>query len=70
MKEDQVLTPGNVNLVNLEHGYVHGFVAGPEGARGLDLTTRIKPKRSTPSLVVGAAAEAARAVFEARWEHA
>ncbi|HEX6886097.1 MAG TPA: hypothetical protein VF530_22175 [Planctomycetota bacterium] len=67
---DQVLTPRNVNLLNLEHGYVHGFVAGPEGARGLDLTTRIKPKRSTPTLVVGAAAEPARAVFEASWKHA
>ena len=66
---DQVLLPGDVNLVNLEHGYVHGFVAGPEGARGLDLTTRIKPKRSTPSLVVGAPAEPTRALFEASWKH-
>jgi hypothetical protein len=68
--QDQLLTPGNVNLVNLEHGYVHGFVAGPEGARGLDLTTRIKPKRATPALVVGPPAEPGRALFEAAWRHA
>jgi hypothetical protein len=67
---DQVLLARNVNLLNLEHGYVHGFLAGPEGARGLDITTRIRPKRSTPTLVVGApAGEAARALFEARWKH-
>jgi len=68
--QDQVLTRGNVNLVNLEHGYVHGFVAGPEGARGLDLTTRIRPRRETPALVVGAAREPGRAIFEASWRHA
>ena len=68
---DQVLLAGNVNLLNLDHGYVHGFLAGPEGARGLDITTRIRPKRSTPTLVVGApVGDVTRALFEARWEHA
>ena len=67
---DQVLLAGNVNLLNLEHGYVHGFVAGPAGARGLDITTRIRPKRPTPTLVVGAPQDAARSLFEARWKHA
>ena len=66
---DQVLAPGNVNLVNLEHGYVHGFTAGPGGARGLDLTTRIKEKRPTPTLVVGEAEDAQRVLDRARWKH-
>lgn len=65
---DQVLLPGGLNLVSLEHGYVHGFEAGPAGARGLDITTRIRPRRSTPSLLVGAARDPARRLFEARWK--
>jgi len=68
---DQVLLAGGMNLVNLEHGYVHGFVAGPAGARGLDLTTRIKPKVATPNLVVGKATGAeTQRLFEASWRHA
>ncbi|MEQ1892132.1 MAG: hypothetical protein ABL998_06290 [Planctomycetota bacterium] len=68
---DQVLLPGSMNLLNLEHGYVHGFVAGPQGARGLDITTRIKPKRATPTLLVGKATGAeSQRLFEARWRHA
>jgi len=64
---DQVLEKGGLNLVSLEHGYVHGFEAGPAGARGLDITTRIREKRETPSLVVGRALEAERRIFEGRW---
>ena len=65
---DQVLLPGDINLVSLEHGYVHGFEAGPQGARGLDLTTRIRPNQPTPALVVGPEPiEAARRIFEGRW---
>jgi hypothetical protein len=68
---DQLLTPGDVNLVNLEHGYVHGFTAGPSGARGLDITTIIRAKRPTPTLVVRSEpVDAARALFEAHWKHA
>jgi hypothetical protein len=67
---DQVLLPGVVNTLNLEHGYVHGFTAGPEGARGLDITTRIRPKRSTPTLVVTPEPlDERRAIFEGRWRH-
>jgi hypothetical protein len=66
--KDQVLVAGDMNTVNLEHGYVHGFVAGPSGARGLDITTRIREKRPTPTLVVGGAQDDARALFEARWK--
>jgi len=40
--QSQILTPGQVNLVNLESGYVHGFQAGARGGRGLDITTRIR----------------------------
>ena len=41
---DQLLTPGTTNLVSLERDYIHGFDAGNEGARGLDITTRLLPK--------------------------
>ena len=67
---DQVLLPGAFNPLNLEHGYVHGFTAGPEGARGLDITTRIRPKRSTPTLVVSPQPmDERRAIFEGRWKN-
>src|SRR5262245_13276493 len=66
---DQVLLPGAINPLNLEHGYVHGFTAGPEGARGLDITTRIKPKVSTPTLVVAEPLDERRAIFQGRWRH-
>lgn len=66
---DQVLTPGDVNLVSLEHSYMHGFVAGPEGAHGLDITTRIRDKRPTPTLIVSPQAiDAERRIFEGRWQ--
>jgi hypothetical protein len=67
---DQVLLPGSINTLNLEYGYVHGFTAGPEGARGLDITTRIRPKVSTPTLVVRPEPlDERRALYEARWKH-
>jgi hypothetical protein len=66
---DQVLLPGAINLLNLEHGYVHGFTAGQAGARGLDITTRIKPKRPTPTLVVAEPLDERRAIFQGRWRH-
>ncbi len=48
MTNDQLLLPRKTNLVSLAHNYIHGFEAGPDGARGLDITTRIKPKQKTP----------------------
>jgi predicted metal-dependent enzyme (double-stranded beta helix superfamily) len=52
---DQLLGPGDVNLVSLDRNYIHGFVAGPDGARGLDITTRLKPRpgHGTPFLDIG-----------------
>ncbi len=41
----QNLTRGSVNLVSLDRNYIHGTVAGQTGGRGLDITTRIKPRR-------------------------
>lgn len=65
---DQQLLPGAINLVPLHRGYVHGFVAGPAGARGLDLTTRIAQKRWNPVLhVEGEPIDAARSLHCARW---
>ena len=67
---DQVLQPGSINLVPLEHGYTHGMVAGPEGARGLDITTRTKEWRPTPTLEVSEEPlEEGGAIFEGWWRH-
>lgn len=65
---DQVLTPGRINLVPLSHGFVHGFEAGPEGASGLDITTRIRDKAPTPYLdLEDTALDPKAAVFRGRW---
>ena len=49
---DQLLTAGSANLVPLD--MIHAFQAGPDGARGLDITTRLlpKPEHSTPYLSI------------------
>lgn len=68
---DQQLTPGNINLVSLDRNYIHGFTAGPDGAHGLDITTRIKPKpdHGTPYLSVSnKATDEVRQIYEAEWE--
>ena len=69
---DQLLGPGDVNLVSLERNYIHGFVAGPDGARGLDITTRLKPRpeHGTPFLELGASPTAHfQQVFAASWNY-
>jgi hypothetical protein len=65
----QLLTPGQVNLVNLETGYIHGFQAGAQGGRGLDITTRIKARReTTPYLNLSKKpVEIEPGVYEASW---
>ncbi|MFT5051031.1 MAG: hypothetical protein ACI8QZ_002438 [Chlamydiales bacterium] len=63
----QWLTPGGTNLVNLQRNYVHGFKAGRDGARGLDITTRILEKRATPYLELGEAAGDQDGVFTGIW---
>ncbi|MDH3440528.1 MAG: hypothetical protein OEM63_07240 [Gammaproteobacteria bacterium] len=70
---DQLLTNGDVNLVSLHRNYIHGFVAGPGGARGLDITTPLKPRpdHGTPYLSVGdRALDEFRQTYEATWEFA
>lgn len=62
----QLLTAGAVNLVNLQRDYIHGTAAGPAGARGLDITTRIATKTPTPYLMISARADRS-AVFRATW---
>jgi hypothetical protein len=62
----QLLTPGAVNLVNLQRDYIHGAVAGPMGARGLDITTRLAPRTPTPYLMIPARADRT-GVFRATW---
>jgi hypothetical protein len=67
---DQLLGPGSINLVSLHRNYIHGFVAGPNGARGLDITTRLKPRpeHSTPYLDVAMADTASVGEsFESAW---
>lgn len=63
----QWLTPGATNLVNLERNYIHGFKAGSDGARGLDITTRILEKRPTPYLALGNPVKNHPDVFEGSW---
>jgi hypothetical protein len=66
---EQVLRAGGINLVSLERNYTHGFRAGPRGARGLDITTRIRDRGPTPLLELGAAAAGAEhGVFDATWK--
>lgn len=62
----QRLTPGATNLVNLERNSMHGFTT-VEGARGLDITTRLRERRETPYLALGPAVGDEPDVFEASW---
>ena len=67
---DQQLGPGDVNLVSLDRNYIHGFVAGPDGARGLDITTRLKPRpdHGTPFLDIDTKQlDRFLNTYEARW---
>jgi len=66
--QEQMLRPGDINLVSLERHYVHGFLAGTGGASGLDITTRIVPRKKSPTLVVGEAVDADARTFRARWQ--
>ncbi len=64
----QALGRGSVNLVSLDRNYVHGIVAGPLGSRGLDITTRIKPKRiGVPYLRVEKPVAGAVDTYDAVW---
>ena len=65
---NQLLGPGSVNLVSLHRNYIHGFVAGPDGARGLDITTRLmpKPEHGTPYLDTAMANDLGQ-TFDASW---
>ena len=68
LSKEQFLRKGDVNLVSLERHYMHGFTAGSEGARGLDITTRIAPKRKSPVLVLGDVVDAGQRTFTATWQ--
>ena len=63
----QWLTRGGVNLVNLERDYIHGNTAGPNGARGLDITPRIRPKAAAPYLIFTKKSDESSNVREAKW---
>jgi hypothetical protein len=63
----QWLSRGGVNLVSLERDYIHGIRAGSNGARGLDITTRIRSKEPTPYLVFRDKADASREIRRAHW---
>jgi hypothetical protein len=65
--QEQVVRRGDVNLVSLERHYVHGFVAGPNGASGLDITTRVAPRVPTPTLEIGEPLDVAARTFRAHW---
>ena len=63
----QWLTPGATNLINLQRNYIHGFKASSHGARGLDITTRILEKHSTPYLELGDPIEKHSGIFQGSW---
>jgi hypothetical protein len=64
----QTLGRKSVNLVSLDRNYIHGTVAGPGGGRGLDITTRIKPRRpGVPYLRLERRRPGAAAEFDAVW---
>jgi hypothetical protein len=63
----QILTPGQVNLVNLERDYIHGFQASAKGGRGLDFTTRIKERRPTTPYLNLSGKGAEPGIYEASW---
>ena len=68
---NQLLSPGSVNLVSLHRNYIHEITAGPEGARGLDITTRLRPRPDygTAYLSMGnAAVNEFEKIFDASWE--
>lgn len=65
--QSQILTPGQVNLVNLERDYVHGFQASAKGGRGLDFTTRIKERRPTTPYLNLSSKQVETGVYEASW---
>lgn len=69
---DQRLSAGDTNFVSLERNYIHGFDAGTEGGRGIDITTRLYPKPDypVPYLELGeplSTGDVARD-FRARWQ--
>lgn len=68
---EQILNPGAINLVSLHRNYIHEITAGPDGARGLDITTRLKPRPDygTAYLSMGkSAANEVERIFDASWE--
>ncbi len=67
---EQLLHPGDINLVANPRDNIHGFRAGPKGARGIDITTGNRPEnRHGDSLleIAGAPRDATLGVFEAHW---
>jgi quercetin dioxygenase-like cupin family protein len=67
---DQVLRPGSVNLVSLQRNYIHELIAGPDGARGLDITTplRERPAFGTPYLdIAEKPVDEFERIYEAAW---
>lgn len=67
--QDQYLSAGRTNLLNLKRDYIHGSIATPMGGRGLDITTRLKPRpaHGVPYLELGDPVDAGRTVWQARW---
>jgi len=61
-----LLGPHDVDLVPLSHGFCHGLEAGPDGARGLDITTRLGERQPTPYLLFEGPADE-RGERPARW---
>jgi hypothetical protein len=66
---EQHLDVHGINLVPLSHGFCHGFSAGPAGARGLDITTRLAERKPTPYLVLDdEPVDVDAGLYRGRWE--
>ena len=70
---EQLLLPGSINLIGNPRANIHGFRAGPNGARGIDITTGNRPKnRHDDSLleIADRPRDAQLGLFEAVWRNA
>ena len=67
---EELLRPGGINLIGNPRNNIHGFHAGPEGARGIDVTTTHRPAESRPDSlfeIAGEPSDPRRWIYPAVW---
>lgn len=68
--QSEWLTPGRLNLIGNPRSNIHGFVAGPQGARGIDITTANRMHLNQPDTMLEIPKEpvdATLGIYEALW---